>query len=103
MRQIIVADKLIGVPEPAVPPPVVIDQEGNVVELDDRPTLGWTRSKWKASEGPKQPCAKCSRGVRRGVQHYRHRGPGRPILCERCYGEIMADPGPAGWAGEGLN
>lgn len=85
---------------------VTIDAEGtlNTEPPDDgRPTLGWASHSWKASDGPKQPCAKCSRGVRRGVQHHRHRGPGCAILCHSCYNGIMADPGPAGWAGEGLN
>lgn len=101
MTVAIIADRLVRVPE--LPPPAVIDQDGHVVELDDRPTLGWARHSWKAKHGAKQPCARCDRGVRSGVQHYRHRGPGSPILCHRCYDAIMADPGPGGWAGEGMN
>jgi hypothetical protein len=87
--------------------PAKIDAQGRMLETNappsDAPTLGWVRSKWKSTEGGKQACAACGRGVRRGVQNHRHRGPGRPILCDRCYDAIMADPGPAGWAGEGLN
>lgn len=67
------------------------------------PTLGWVQFGWKAKEGPKQPCAKCGRGVRRGVQNHRNTGPGKPILCHPCHDGIMADPGPGGWAGEGFN
>lgn len=85
--------------------PVSIDAEGHLTALPpaEGPTLGWAPSRWKAKHGPKQRCAKCGRGVRDGVQHHRHRGPGRPILCHRCFASIMADPGPMGKAGEGMN
>jgi hypothetical protein len=80
--------------------PVSIDAVGNMTTApptDGRPTLGWTPSRWKAKHGPKQGCAKCGRGVRDGVQHHRHTGPGNAILCHRCYRGIMDDPGPGGW------
>lgn len=102
MAPLIIGDRLVPMPEP-----VKIDAEGRLITGappdDDRPALGWVRHSWKARHGAKQPCAKCGRGVREGVQHYRHRGPGHPILCNRCYDGIMADPGPGGWAGEGYN
>lgn len=99
MSPVIIADMLW----PMAPEPVSIDTAGNIAPADDRPVLGWVRHSWKASEGPKSPCRCCGRGVRRGVQHHRHRGPHNPVLCDRCYDAIMADPGPGGWAGEGLN
>lgn len=88
------------------PDPIKIDAHGTLTTdapEHNGPTLGWSSHHWKAKHGPKQPCAKCRRGVRSGVQRYNRKGPGQPILCHRCYGEIMSDPGPGGWAGEGLN